>query len=99
MTTLDWVIVAFTAVVACYGFLQGFIVGALSLVGFGVGAVLGTRLGPALLPQGAKSPYAPLFGLAGALLAGGVLAMGLEGLGLRVRQSLRVPGLGVVDGL
>ena len=84
---------------AFYGSLQGFIVGVLSLVGFAIGAVLGTRLGPALLPDGSSSPYAPLFGLAGALLAGGVLAGGFEGIGSRVRRGLRIPGFGVVDGL
>jgi S1-C subfamily serine protease len=96
---LDWVIVGFTVVLAFYGYVQGFIVGALSLVGFAVGAFLGTRLAPLLLSQGDHSPYAPLFGLLGALLAGGVFASGLEGLGARVRSALRIPGLRAVDGL
>ena len=52
MTAIDWVIVGFTALLAFYGYLQGFIVGVLSLVGFAVGAFLGTRLGPLLLPAG-----------------------------------------------
>lgn len=99
MTGLDWVIIGFTVLLAFYGYLQGFIVGALSLVGFAVGAFLGTRLAPLLLSQGARSPYAPLFGLLGALLAGGVFASGLEGLGTRVRSTLRIPGLRTVDGL
>ena len=92
-------IVAFTLLLAFYGYLQGFIVGALSLVGFAIGAFLGTRLAPLLLNQGDHSPYAPLFGLLGALLAGGVFASGLEGLGTRVRSTLRLPGLRTVDGL
>jgi S1-C subfamily serine protease len=99
VTGLDWVIVGFTVLLAFYGYLQGFIVGALSLVGFAVGAFLGTRLAPLLLSQGARSPYAPLFGLLGALLAGGVFASGLEGVGARVRSALRIPGLRTVDGL
>jgi hypothetical protein len=99
VTALDWVIVAFTVLLACYGYLQGFIVGALSLVGFAVGAFLGTRLAPLLLSHGDHSPYAPLFGLLGALLAGGVFASGLEGFGTRVRAALRIPGLRTVDGL
>lgn len=99
MTAVDWVILAFTALLAFYGYLRGFIVGALSLAGFILGAVLGTRLGPALLSQGSASPYAPLFGLGGALLCGAVLASGLERLGFGVRQRLRFPGLGVLDGL
>jgi S1-C subfamily serine protease len=99
MTGIDWLIVAFTAILAFYGYLQGFIVGALSLVGFGIGAFLGTRVGPLLLPDGSHSQYAPLFGLLGALLAGGVLASGLEGLGLRARSVLRLPGFRAIDGL
>ncbi len=99
MTGLDWVIVGFTVLLAFYGYLQGFIVGALSLVGFAVGAFVGTRLAPLLLSQGARSPYAPLFGLLGALLAGGVFASGLEGIGARVRSTLHIPGLRTVDGL
>ena len=99
MSALDWVIVAFTALLAFYGYLQGFIVGALSLAGFAVGAFLGTRLAPLLLSAGDHSPYAPLFGLVGALLAGGVFASGLEGLGNRVRSALRIPGMRTVDGL
>jgi len=99
VSALDWVIVGFTILLAFYGYVQGFIVGALSLVGFAVGAFLGTRLAPLLLSQGDRSPYAPLFGLLGALLAGGVFASGLEGLGARVRSALRIPGLRTVDGL
>jgi hypothetical protein len=99
VTALDWLIVVFTAVLAYFGYLQGFVIGALSLLGFAAGAVLGTRFGPALLPQGSHSPYAPMFGLAGALLAGGVMASGLEGLGARLRRRLRIPGVGAIDGL
>jgi S1-C subfamily serine protease len=99
VTAIDWVIVAFTLLLACYGYLQGFIVGVLSLIGFGVGAFLGTRIGPLLVPSGSHSHYAPLFGLVGALLAGGVLASGLEGLGAHARSALILPGLKTVDGL
>ncbi len=98
MTQLDWMIVAFAGLLACFGFRQGFIVGALSFGGFAIGAFLGTRLGPLLLPRGSSSPYAPAFGLFGALLAGAILASGLEGLGWRLRRILRLPGLGLLDG-
>ncbi len=99
MTAIDWLIVAFTALLAVYGYVQGFIIGALSLVGFLAGAFVGTRLAPLVLSQGAHSPYAPLFGLLGAILAGGVLASGFEGVGARVRAMLRLPGLRTIDGL
>ena len=100
MTTLDWLIVAFAALLAGFGFRRGFIVGVLSFAGFALGAFIGTRLGPLLLSRGSASPYAPAFGLIGALLAGAILATGLEGLGFRLRRStLIVPGLGLLDGL
>ena len=99
MTGVDWIIVGFTLLLAIYGYTQGFLVGALSLAGFAGGAVLGTRLGPQLLPEGAASPYAPLFGLLGALVAGAILAMGLEGLALTLRARVRAPLLAAVDGL
>jgi S1-C subfamily serine protease len=99
MTKVDWLIVAFTVLLAMYGYAQGFIVGGLSLLGFGIGAFLGTRLAPLILPGGSHSQYAPLFGLLGALLAGAVLASGFEGLGARARVFLRLPGLRTIDGL
>jgi Trypsin-like peptidase domain/Colicin V production protein len=99
VTGIDWLIVTFTVLLAFYGYMQGFIVGALSLVGFALGAFIGTRLAPLLLPSGSHSQYAPLFGLVGALLVGGVLASGLEGLGLHARSALRLPGLRAIDGL
>ncbi len=99
MTQLDWIIVAFASLLALMGFRQGFIVGVLSFGGFAVGAFLGTRLGPLLLPKGSASPYAPAFGLVGALVAGAILASGLEGLGFRLRRTLIVPGMGLLDGL
>jgi S1-C subfamily serine protease len=99
VTGIDWLIVVFAALLAMYGYAQGFIVGALSLVGFGIGAFLGTRFAPLVLPGGSHSQYAPLFGLLGALLAGAVLASGFEGIGARARMFLRVPGLRTIDGL
>jgi S1-C subfamily serine protease len=99
VTGLDWIIVAFAALLATFGFQRGFIVGVLSFGGFAIGAFLGTRIGPLLLPRGSSSPYAPAFGLFGALLAGAILASGLEGIGVRLRRALIVPGLGALDGM
>jgi S1-C subfamily serine protease len=99
VTGVDWLIVVFTVLLAMYGYVQGFIVGALSLVGFGLGAFVGTRLAPLVLPGGSHSQYAPLLGLVGALLAGAVLASGFEGVGARARMFLRLPGLRTLDGL
>jgi S1-C subfamily serine protease len=99
MSGLDWMIVVFAGLLALLGFRQGFIVGALSFGGFAIGAFLGTRLGPLVLPHGSSSPYAPAFGLFGALLAGAILANGLERFAWRLRRSTRlIPGFGLLDG-
>src|SRR4051794_41757125 len=74
-----------------WGYQQGFIVGVLSLGGFAIGAFLGSRLGPALLPDGSHSPYAPATALAGALLIGGIGAVSLEGIALNMRRRMLGP--------
>jgi S1-C subfamily serine protease len=99
VTVLDWAIVAFTLALALWGYRQGLIVGVLTLAGFGVGAFLGSRLGPILLSQGADSPYAPLCGAVGALLVGALAAVMLEGMALALRRRLiRRPLLHRADG-
>jgi S1-C subfamily serine protease len=101
LTPIDWVIVAFCAAMAVWGYHQGLIIGALSMLGFAVGAFAGSRLAPALLEEGSKSPYAPLVTLLGALLLGGIAALGMEGIGrglhrkwIRKRASLAIDGAG-----
>jgi S1-C subfamily serine protease len=98
MQAIDWVIIGFTGLMALWGYSQGLVVGALSLVGFLGGAFLGSRIGPLVLSDGAHSPYAPLFALVGAFLIGGILSTGFEVLGFQVRRRLG-PRLGTVDGL
>ena len=99
MTALDWIIVCVVTLLALYGYGQGFVVGALSLAGFAGGAFAGSRLGPALLEEGARSPYAPLFALGGAVFIGGMAAVLLETVGRQLRRGLVIPGLGILDGL
>jgi S1-C subfamily serine protease len=102
VTTIDWIIVAACVLMAAVGYGQGFVVGVLSIAGFVGGALLGTRLGPAIFSEGSSSPYAPLFGLVGALFGGLILSTGLSGVGGALRDRLaRVapPGVGAIDGL
>jgi S1-C subfamily serine protease len=99
MTSLDWIIVALTLAAAFAGYAQGFVVGAATLVGFAGGLFLGGRLGQLVISSGSASPYAPLFALMGALLGGLVLGSLMETLGHGVKRRLRIPGLGVLDGL
>ena len=98
MTGLDWIIIAFTALMAVWGFGQGLIAGGLSLAGFALGAFLGSRLGPLLLSDGSHSPYAPLVALVTALILGAVLASALEVAGFHLRGRLPEE-LGVADGV
>ena len=98
MTALDWIIIAFTVLMAVWGYSQGLIVGALSLAGFAAGALLGSRLAPLLLEEGSNSPYAPMLGLLGALLVGAVLASAFELLGFRLRHRIG-ERLGILDGI
>ena len=76
VTPIDIAIVVIAAFFGFVGFARGFLIGVLSLVGFAGGAYLGTRFGPQLLSEGNASPYAPLFGLLGALLGGVILSAG-----------------------
>ena len=101
MTPLDWIIVVFCLAMAVWGYQQGLIVGALTLVGFVAGAFAGSRIAPALLEEGSKSPYAPLVTLLGGLLLGGIAAIGMEGIAralhgrlVRGRAGFAIDGAG-----
>ncbi len=99
MTVLDWAIVAFTLALALWGYRQGLIVGALTLVGFGAGALAGSRLATLLLGEGSRSPYAPLFAAIGALLVGALVAVTVESLALGLRaRMIRGRMLHLADG-
>jgi S1-C subfamily serine protease len=88
VTVLDWAIIAFTLALSLWGYRQGLIVGALTLVGFALGAFAGSRLGPLVLADGSSSPYAPLCGALGALLAGALAAVAFESFALGLRERL-----------
>ena len=98
MTWVDWAVVAFAALLAIRGAQQGFVAGALSLLGFVVGAVVGGRLGSAVLQSGSHSRYAPLIALGGGIL----LVILFQALGLRIglelrSEVLRIPELRSLD--
>jgi S1-C subfamily serine protease len=99
VTVLDWAILAFTFALALWGYRQGLIVGALTLVGFGVGAFAGSRIAPLLLTKGSHSPYAPLCAALGALLFGALMAVTVESFALGLRERLvRRPFMQTADG-
>jgi S1-C subfamily serine protease len=99
VTVLDWAILAFTFALALWGYRQGLIVGALTLVGFGAGAFAGSRIAPLLLSKGSHSPYAPLFAALGALLVGALTAVTVESFALGLREKIaQRPFLYAADG-
>jgi S1-C subfamily serine protease len=98
VTGIDWVILGAVVLLALFGWAQGFIAGALALVGFAAGAWLGTRVAPLVLEGGSESTWAPAFALVGAIVAGGMLAAGFEGVGARVRARFSSPAFTTVDG-
>jgi S1-C subfamily serine protease len=99
VTALDWGIVAFALIMAGWGYRQGLVVAAMTLAAFAVGAMLGGRLGPALLAGGSQSAYAPATALAGALLVGGLIALSVERAALALRRRLVTgPAGAVLDG-
>src|SRR2546423_10689614 len=89
VTAVDWIIVGFTLLMALWGYAQGLVVGALSLIGFVAGGFLGSRLPPPLLSGGADSPHAPPVAPPRAVFPGGLLASPLPNLGVRLRRGLR----------
>jgi uncharacterized membrane protein required for colicin V production len=99
MTGVDWIIVGLLLLLALFGWAQGFVSGALALIGFAAGAWLGTRLAGLVLPDGSRNPYAPAVGLVGALCLGAGFAAAFEGLGMRLRSKLTLPGMSFVDGI
>jgi S1-C subfamily serine protease len=98
LTGIDWVILGAIVLLGLFGWAQGFISGALALVGFAAGAWLGTRIAPLFLSGASESQWAPAFALIGAIIAGGVLAAGFEGVGARLRARVRSPAFEVADG-
>jgi S1-C subfamily serine protease len=91
MTIVDLIIGVFVLSMALVGYDRGLIRSALPLGGFLAGAVIGGRLGPALLSGGSESAYAPVITLVCALIVGAILALAMEGAAEALRPAVR-PG-------
>lgn len=94
MATVDLLILTLLVLMGVLGFFQGFIVGALSLTGMALGAMLAAWVvGPiatSVAGGGGSTSYTPLFGLMGALVGSVLLSSGLQGLGELLRKRLTV---------
>jgi S1-C subfamily serine protease len=97
VTRLDWILLGVVAVAGLVGLRKGLVAGVLAISGVVAGAVVGARIAKVVLPGGAHSPYAPLVGLAGAVVG----AIFLESVGSMVgsmfRSGLRLPPLRALD--
>ncbi len=96
MTTLDWILVGFIALMALSGWKRGLIGTVLSLAGLAIGAVVGARLAARYLTGSLETHYSALVALGGALIGafvfqaiGGMIASFTRG-GLRLLPPLRM---------
>ncbi|MGE5272540.1 MAG: MarP family serine protease [Verrucomicrobiota bacterium] len=97
MTRLDWILLGVVALAGLVGLRKGLVASMLAISGIVAGAVVGAHLAKIVLPGGSHSPYAPLVGLAGAVVG----AIFLESVGSMVgslfRSGLRLPPLRALD--
>jgi S1-C subfamily serine protease len=98
VTRVDWIAIAVVAIAAFLGFRKGLVASALSLAGVVVGAYLGARLAPHVLPGG-NSPFTPLVGLGGAAVGAVILEMVGTMAGSSLRGTMRLPPLRLLDSL
>ena len=101
MNIVDVIIVLFAVGLAGIGYERGLIASALPLAGFVLGAVIGGRLGPALLAGGEESTYAPLVTVLAGLILGTIVAVAMQGVADVFRLRLLAGGrlLGQLDGV
>jgi S1-C subfamily serine protease len=97
LTRLDWILLGVVVLAGLVGLRKGLVASMLAIAGIVAGAVLGARVAKVVLSGGAHSPYAPLVGLAGAVVG----AIFLESVGSLVgslfRSGLRLPPLRALD--
>jgi S1-C subfamily serine protease len=97
VTRVDWIALGIVAITALVGLRKGLVASLLGITGIVAGAVLGARAAPYLLNDGSRSPYAPLVGLAGAVIGAAVLEAIGSMVGRFFRAGLRFPPLRALD--
>ncbi len=97
MTRLDWILLGVVAVAGIVGLRRGLVAGLLAIAGIVLGAVAGAHVAKVVLPGGSHSPYAPLVGLAGAVVGAMVLETVGSMVGTLFRSGLRFPPLRALD--
>jgi uncharacterized membrane protein required for colicin V production len=99
VSLVDVGIVAFVIALAAVGYERGLVASALPLTGFVVGAALGARVAPALLSDGAESPYAPLVSVLAGVLLGAIAAVALDSFGQVLRRRIVAAPARALDGV
>jgi len=89
MLILDLLIAGLLVGMVVWGYSRGMRAGGLGLLGFGVGALLGSRVAPLALDGGLRDPFAPVIALPAALLFGAVVAAVFDHFGSSLRRRLR----------
>ena len=92
MLIVDLIVIAVTLAAAAVGFRHGLNAAALALIGFGAGAIIGSRLAPLALEGGYEDTLAPAVALPAALLLGSIFAATFERLGFGLRRHIRLRG-------
>jgi len=93
----DWIAIAIVLVTAVGGMRRGLVLSAFSLVGLAVGAYIGSRVAPHVLPGGSDSTWTPIAGLVGAVLGAMLFQFGALVAGSFVRGGLRLTPLRMLD--
>jgi uncharacterized membrane protein required for colicin V production len=93
----DWIAIAIVLVTAVGGMRRGLVLSAFSLVGLAVGAYVGSRVAPHVLPGGSDSTWTPIAGLVGAVLGAMLFQFGALVAGSFVRGGLRLTPLRMLD--
>jgi|1186.fasta_scaffold04809_3 S1-C subfamily serine protease len=96
MQGIDILVVLWVAAAAVLGLRRGLSGQVIVLLGFAVGAAIGSRLAPTLLAGGERSPWQPMAALAGAITGGLILQIAATPLADALRRRLPV-GLGTAD--
>jgi uncharacterized membrane protein required for colicin V production len=95
--TIDVLVIAWVAITAVVGLRRGFTGQAVALVGFAIGAIIGSRLAPALLTGGDRSPWKPIAALVGAIVCGLLLQAAATPLANRMRAVVQHSPFASID--
>jgi len=97
MRTIDLVVLVWVFLAALTGLRRGMVAQLTALIGFGVGALIGSRVAPHLLSGSDRSLWVPVAGLVGAVVGGAVLQLAAAPVALAIRRRLMIGPLATLD--